>query len=315
MSSYESTTAFLQAQASAAMNAANNNAGRIYSLPPSPSLRNPRLSADLSRPGIGPPPKLSDLFDGDKTDPTLVYMNDQADKWVSKYCPEINACLKNLPEEFLCGVISGVRPFGHSKTYFELVWHEARDRAARTCATEVANLGARFSASGFQLPPGAYVDAVAGAEQRASEAVLAVNVQQAIKDADIKLELLKFAEEQALQYKLGVLRSLADFYRTWVSVSDADIRRASVRAQAQSALYAALSSYYNVELSYQELVLRAAQAKAEVDVSVDRNAVARQGNFGATASALGSAVGAFAQIAAGANQAGGSLTAEIEVGG
>jgi hypothetical protein len=309
---YDATTSFLQGVATDALNEAEHNASRIYSLPPKQTLREPNFSVDLTKPNIGPPPTFGDVFGADNTDPTIQYLDGQADAWIAKYFPELNACLKSLPEEWLCGVISGVKPFGMAQTVFEQVWHAARDRAYRTSASERSTLEADFSNRGFTLPPGALVDQLAQSERAATDAILAVNRDQAIKDAEIKLDLLKFAEEQAIRLKLGVLQSLSDFYRMWISVSDEDVRRAAVRAQAQSSLYAALASYYNVEISFQELVLRAAQLDAGVDIDVDRNRLTHEGHFGSTASALGTATSAFAQVAANAAQAGGSLTAQIE---
>jgi hypothetical protein len=311
-SQYDETTQFLQDVATDAMNQAQNNASRIYSLPPMTTLREPTFDVDLTKPNIGPPPAYTDVFGADNTDPTIQYLNGQSDEWVAKYFPEISKCLKTLPEEWLCGVISGVKPFGMAQTVFEQVWHAARDRAYRTHASEAATLEANFSSRGFQLPPGALVAQLAQSAQRATDTILDVNREQAIKDAEIKLDLLKFAEEQAIRLKLGVMSALGDFYRQWISVSDNDIRRAAVKAQAQQGLYSALASYYNVEISFQDLILRAAQLESGIDIDVDRNRLVHEGHFGSTASALGSAVSAFAQVAANASQAGGSLTAQIE---
>lgn len=310
---YDETTAFLQSQATAALQAANNNASRIYSLPPSIGLREPNFDVELVKPNIGPPPNFGDLFQGgDSTDPTIQYLNEQSDVWIQKYFPSITGQLRNIPDDWLAGVISGVTPFGIDSTIFALVWHNARDRAYRTRASEVRTLQDEFSSRGFSLPPGAMVDAITQAEQRASDSILEVNVQQAIKDAEIKNQLLQFAVQQSITYKLGIMDSLANFYRTWVTVPDKDIERARIKAQAMSALYSALSAYYNVEISFEDLRLRAAQTEAGIDIDVDRNRVSKQGNYGATASALGQAVSSFANIAAQANVAGGSLTAEIE---
>ena len=310
---YAETTAFLQSQATNALVQAQNNASRIYSLPPAVNTRDPSFSVELTKPNIGPPPTFGDLFQGgDSTDPTIQYLNEQSDVWIQKYFPSISGCLRNVPDDWLCGVISGVKPFGIDSTIFDLVWHNARDRAYRTRATETRTLEADFSARGFSIPPAALVDSITRAEQRASDAILEVNVQQAIKDADIKNQLLQFAVQQSITYKLGIMNSLVDFYRTWLTVPDKDIERARIKAQAMSALYGALSSYYGVEISFEELRLRAAQLEADVDLGVDRNALTRQGNFSSTASALGQAVSSFANIAAQANVAGGSLTAQIE---
>lgn len=310
---YDETTAFLQSQATTALLQAQNNASRIYSLPPQVNTRDPSFSVDLTKPNIGPPPTFGDLFQGgDSTDPTIQYLNEQSDVWIQKYFPSISGCLRNVPDDWLCGVISGVKPFGIDSTIFDLVWHNARDRAYRTRASETRTLEADFSARGFSIPPAALVDSITRAEQRASDAILEVNVQQAIKDADIKNQLLQFAVQQSITYKLGIMNSLVDFYRTWLTVPDKDIERARIKAQAMSALYGALSSYYGVEISFEELRLRAAQLEADVDLGVDRNALTRQGNFSATANALGQAVSSFARVAGDAAQAGGTLSAQVE---
>jgi hypothetical protein len=310
---YDDTTAFLQATATDALNQASNNASRIYSLPPKQPLREPNFDVTLTKPVLDAPPQLSDLFtEGDTTQENLLWLNEQADEWIAKYFPEINGCFKTQPEETLCAIISGSRPFGVDKTVFEQVWNQARDRAYRTANSETATLNAAFSARGFTLPSGAMVDLIAGAERKATDVVLDVNRDQAMKDADIKVDLLKVALQLATQIKLGVMSAMADFYRLWVSLPDKDIERARIRAQAMSAFYSALSSYYNVEIAFQELTLRAATADAGVDIDVDRNRLSHEGHFGATASALGQAVSSFANVAAQASVAGGSLTAEIE---
>ena len=310
---YDETTAFLQSQATTALTEARNNASRIYSLPPQVTLREPQFDVDLTKPDIGPPPNFGDLFQGgDSTDPTIQYLNEQSDKWIQKYFPSISGNLRSIPDDWLAGVIGGTRPFGTDNTVFELVWHNARDRAYRTRNSEVRTLESEFSTRGFELPPGALVDALASAEQRASDAIMEINIQQAMKDADIKNDLLKFAVQTAATYKLGIMDSLVNFYRSWITLPDKDIERARIKAQAMSALYSALSTYYNVEISFEELRLRAAQIESGIDIDVDRNRLNRQGNFGPTAAALGSAVSAFANLAGQANQGGGSLAAKIE---
>ena len=83
MSSYDSTTSFLQSIAQQALTQAGNNASRIYSLPPHATLRNPNFSVTLDKPNLGQPPVFADMFtDGDTTSPTLLFMNEQADAWM-----------------------------------------------------------------------------------------------------------------------------------------------------------------------------------------------------------------------------------------
>ena len=312
-SAYDPTTAFLQGVASDALTQASNNASRIWGLENvSAVTRDPRFAMTINNPDMGPPPQFGDLFGGDNTDPTIEYLNEQADAWVAKYFPALNECFKNEPEESLCAILSGTKPYGLDKTILDMVWNQARDRAGRTKRSEQATLAATFSNRGFSLVPGAMADQMAQLEQRASDVALDVSREQAIKDADIKVEMYKVALQLSTQLKTAILNALADFYRMWITVPDKDIERAKVKAQAQAALYSALSSYYNVELAFEELRLKAGQTTASIDIDVDRNALTRQGNYMGIASPLASAVNAFANTAGNAAQAGGSLTAQVE---
>jgi len=310
-SEYVATTGQLMAHAQAALREANNAEGKIRGAS-RPNLRERQFDFDPVKPILPPPPQFSDLFGADTTDSTMAWLNDQVNGWIGQYFPSINACLKTLPDQWLCDVIGGVKPLGYSQTYFDLVWHQARDRAYRTRRSEVAQIADSYSARGFTLPPGAMVAAIDEANQRASDVILEVNREQAIKDAEVKLQLLQFAEQQALQYKLGIMGSLADFYRQWSTLPDKDIEKARIRAQATSALYSALSSYYNVEVAFEGLRLRAAEAEVGVMGDIDERRIRLFGTDNNANAALGSAVRGFADISAAAANAAGTLVAQIE---
>lgn len=318
-SNYSASTDFLQKLANSAMLQVDNTRSMIWNLIEPTNdfayLREPDFTYSVSKPSLGTPPKLSDVLDlGDTTDTRLEKLNADAAAWMDKFFPSMDKCLRELPEDWLCGVISGVKPFGQDATVFELVWHRARDRAYRTMATEQQQLEAAFTGRGFTLPPGAMVAAMSDAAERADTAILDVNREQAIKDAEIKLEILKFAEQQALTYKLGILQALADFYRQWIALPDQDLERARLKAQALSSLYSALSSYYNVEVAFEELGLKAKQADVQTDLEVDRNRITNRKNSDASgkAAALANAARAFGDVASQAAASAGTLTAEIE---
>lgn len=310
-SEYSPTTAQLFSTVQSAMTRANNEANRIAGSR-SPNLKEPNFSHTVNAPVIEPPPKFGELFPDNSDTATLSWLDNQAEDWLGRFFPNITQCLRTLPDDWLCDVISGVKPLGYSQTYFELAWHSARDRAQRTRRNEVATLDADFSMRGFSLPPGAYVAAVDQAAQRAADVVLEVNREQAMKDIEIKYQMLIFAEEQALNYKLGIFRALADFYRMWLEVPDKDLERARIRAQAMSSLYSALSSYYDVEIKVEQLRLQAKQIDAEVDLDVSRNRIAAYGADNSANPALGQATRAFADIASAAANAAGTLVAQVE---
>lgn len=308
---YQATTDWLQGHARTALTEASNTARKISALR-KPDLANPRLDVDLQKPNLEAPPKFDDLFpNSDGTAEEVKRLNNMVDEWIEEYFPSINDCFKTVPDEWLCDVISGVKPFGLDKSVLELIWHQGRDQAERTFQSEEAQLRSNFSERGFSLPPGAYVKAVDRTRRAATDEVLNINRQEIIRHEEIKVQLLQFAVEQATQYKMAIMSSLADFYRLWVTIPDKDIERARVRAQAYSALYSALSTYYNVEIAFEELKLRAETGDGELRLGSDRNKVALYSADNA-ASALGNAVRGFAQISGDAANAAGSLIAQIE---
>lgn len=311
MASVDSITSRLFANASTALSYASMSAGRIGSQA-KPTLTNPSLTYTVGNKSFGSPPQFSDLFNGsDNTDATTKQLNQQVDAWLEKYFPSINAGLKNVPEDYLVNVISGTVPFGTDKTVFDLVWQQARDRAYRTARSERASLEATFSARGFTLPPGALIDALGQSEARATGAVLDVVREQAIKDADIKLQILTQAINIASTLKMGILNASAEYFKAFYSVYNLNNDTARIRAQAYQSYYGALSSYYNVEVNWEGLKLQAAVEKANVTLGTDRNKIGLYGGGDGSNQAHGQAVDGFARIAQAANNAAGSLVAEI----
>lgn len=311
MAEFEDVTSFLQSQSSRALTDAINTRNMIWNQLPG-SVKERRLSFNVNKPALGGAPKFSDIFGvGDSTNAEVTRLNGEMDEWLGKFCPAISGDLKTLPEDMLLGIISGSKPYGQDRTVLEIVWHQARDRAYRTADSEIRTIETRFAGAGFSMPQGAMVAATVAAEQRAGQAIAEVNWQQAIKDADIKVDLLKFAEEQAIRLKLGLLSQMAEFYRMWYAVPDRDLERARLRAQAQSAFYAAYGSYNNVELAWEAMRLDVEKSKVDVGLTYDRHNVAMKTGSN-TASALGQATNALAQVAAANGAAASSLVAKVE---
>lgn len=261
------------------------------------------LDYDPNTPELAAPPTFSDLFPGsDSSSAEVQRLDAEVEKWLDKYFPEINACLRDTPEQWLCKIISGSDPFADSKPIMDILWHEARDRAYRTSNSEVQTIHATYAERGFTLPPGVAIRLGVEAQVRASQVIADVNRTQTTEMLKVKVDLLKFAEEQAIRLKLGVMDALRAFYVSWVSLPDKDIERARVRAQAQASLYGALSSYYNVQLGFEQLRLRAAEADVEAQLGVDRNKIAAYaGNQ--SAGALADAVRGFTDVSSSAANA------------
>lgn len=311
--SIDSTTQQLFSLAQTALSYASGSAGRI-NVSAKPTLKETQFGYQVGGVKLQEPPKFSDLFGGtNNASSNIASVDGEVDQWLAKYFPSINGNFKNVPEDYLVDVISGVKPFGIPGTVFEMVWQQARDRAGRTVRSERATLSSTFSARGFSLPPGALVDQLAQSERRATDLVLDVSRDQALKDADIKVQILQQAVQLATQLKLGILNAAADLYRVYASFYQLDSQSAQIKASAYQSFYNALSSYYGVEVSLEQLKLRAAETKAGVDGQIDRNRISSY-SADSTGTAHGTASQAFATIASGAASAAGTLEAHVTSG-
>lgn len=300
---------FLQSFSQDALSRAANLSGRIGSFSPGPS--NIDFNFTPSKPNISKPPAIGDLLGEDTKGSSIEFLNRETEKWLDKYFPNLNSCMKYQPEEWACGILTGQKPFGLSREIFEAVWHEGRDRAYRAAGAEKAQIQAEYSLRGFSLPNGAMINAMRSAEIRASEAIAEVNRAQMVKDAEIKLDLVKFAASTAAQIKTSMMQALANFYQQWAAVLNRDVDMARSKAQAYAALTSALSSYYNVEMGFEELRLKAAQSKSGAQEAKARIG-AQEGQVKASQySALAAAAKAFADAAGSAANAQGSLQAEL----
>lgn len=313
MATVDDVVGRLQATVDSTLRTARETASRI-SGSVSPELKATGFQFELDKPNLAPPPTFADLFPGvDGTSAEMQRLNGESEQWFATYFPELAASLRDSPEQWLAKIITGSDPFADSKPLLDLLWHEARDRAYRVATSEGRTINAMFSERGFTLVPGAAVQLAVEAEQRASQAAADLNRAQTERMSELKVELLRFAEEQAIRLKLGVMDALRAFYGVWVSVPDKDIERAQVRAQAQASLYGALSSYYNVELGFERLRLQAAGAIVDTDIGIDRNRIAAFSS-GRSSDALATAVRGFTDVASSASNATTGLVAEITSG-
>lgn len=281
--------------------------GRISSF--IPNVDDGSLDYTVTQPPLTPPTSLSDMLTPDNSENTLKFIDGAVEDLIDQYFPEINACLRYAPEEWLCGIITGQKPFGLSKEVFEAVWHESRDREYRARNSAVEQIRSSFSARGFSIPPGALLGAVVDAEEAAADAIGSVNRAQTIRDSEIKLDLLKFAEEQAIKLKLGIFQAIADFYRVLIDLPNKDLEASRLKVEAYASLNSALSQFYRVQLGFEELRLQAANLR--MNGKLDSSRIKVSTIDGSRNTALGQSVQAFADVAASAASAASTLNANI----
>lgn len=309
MSTYSDTKDDLIGVLNTALNYASLEAGRIQSNQ-RPSLNESRFNYQARDPNLTAP-TFADIFSGGSAGGDIAAISGQVEGLIGTYFPNIAGTLAGIPEQFLADVLGGVKPFGIDSTIFDLVWNQARDRAYRQGASAARTREAEYSARGFTLPPGALIAANLDADRATHDGLLDVSRDQAMKDAEIKQDILKFAAQTAAQLKSGILAAVSDLFRAYTQLYGNDVDKARARAQAYTAFYGALSNYYGVELGFERIKLEAAETTSQVNSQIDRNRIALFGET-SSSSAVGQATQAFANVAAAAASSAGSLVAQFE---
>lgn len=290
-----------------ALSDARSAAGRVSTF--IPNIASGELDFTAQAPDMAKPVAFTDFLQVDNSSSTLDFLNVETEAKIDQYFPEINGCLRYPPEEWLCGIITGQKPFGLSKEVFDAVWHESRDREYRARSSATAQIRSDFSARGFKTPPGAMFKAVIRAEERASDAIGDVNRAQTIRDSEIKLDLLKFAEEQAIRLKLGIFQAIADYYRVLMELPNKDIEASRMKVAAYASLNDSMSQYYRVQLGFEELRLQAENLRVNGRLDESRLRVAASdGSRNAAHAQIGQA---FARVGESAAAAASTLNANI----
>lgn len=291
-----------------ALDRASSVSGRISNFTPNISGGNLNYTPNI--PQMAKPAALTDFLQLDSSSSTLQFLNAETEGLIDQYFPEISGALRYAPEQWLVGIITGQQPLGLSKEVFEAVWHESRDREYRARNSAVEQIRSEFSARGFSTPPGAMLKAIARAEERASDAIGEVNRAQTVRDSEIKLDLLKFAEQQALALKTGIFQAIANYYNVLMDLPNKDIEATRAKVSAYASLNDAMSQFYRVQLGFEELRLQAANLRMNGKLDESRLRVAALD--GSRNAAFGQATSAFASAAEGAINAAGTLQAKIE---
>lgn len=324
--SYDQTTQFLREHASRALGHAVLSREGIILDQATPPEFNPReFHYELEPPERDPAPTLSELMESLEGDgnsgadasppPNGEWLDAQAEAWMAKYFPSISTRMSGVPEDWIASVLAGGQQFGIPASVFNSVWARARSRAEATRRTEYRNIEAGFSARGFSMPTGAMIVALDEANQRATLAANEVNVEQAIKDADIRADFVQLAASLAVQFRTQVLSAMASFHRDWTALmeqDDRDLARLKTRADVMSSFYNAISRYYDVDVAFERLRLQAAQTRTQTGFQNDQRTLDVYGLRERSADALGQAVRGFADISSAAANAASSLTAQIE---
>ena len=230
-----------------------------------PTVANPRFptapgvaSTDTwSGPGRPTAPfQFKQFFTGTPDTPEEVIdrANGAVNAWVDAYFPAVNDCFKDVPEKWICDVVSGVRPLGNSEQAIDIAWIRAKANEHTQLRSDRSTIAAEFSSRGFTMPPGMMVAQMRRAQERFSDSVAGVNREAALADVSVQAELLKLAVSTAADLKRGMASIMAQYFNTVTGVQDrvseTNNERARIVATAEAQFLTSLTAYESINQNY-----------------------------------------------------------------
>lgn len=143
------------------------------------------------------------------------------------------------------------------------IWQRDRSRVLEDVSRARDDVLATFASRGFPLPPGAAAHTIRLAEVDANNKIAQQSRDVAIKHVEILVENIKFAVQQALDYRIKGIQAAGDYIKVLALGPEIAMKLATSAAGAQAQLISAASQYYRNRIAVEELRLDAAKFNAD----------------------------------------------------
>ena len=153
------------------------------------------------------------------------------------------------------------------------IWQRDRSRVLEDVGRARDDVLSTFAARGFPLPPGAAAHAMRLAEVDANNKIAQQSRDVAIKHVDLLIENIKFAVQNALDYRIKGIQAAAEYIKTLALGPEIAMKLATSAAGAQAQLISAASQYYRNRIAVEELKLDVLKFNAGTSAEVSMNNV------------------------------------------
>lgn len=136
------------------------------------------------------------------------------------------------------------------------IWQRGRDRILIDGQRAEAQTMDEFSARGFSLPPGALSARIDTARHEGMKAIGEFSRDVAIKQAEIEVENLRFAVDQAVKARMSAMAAASDYIRALMSGPETAARVASINSDAKARMMGATADLYRARLARDELAMK-----------------------------------------------------------
>lgn len=241
--------AFAYAQQAAA--AANSV---LVGLPPIPFPSRPEIEVPEFNPNVDLGGEFTQAFDN----ALAAFGPDfeaEAQNFLDTYFPNFAACMQSSVDNWICDTITNGAT-GLPTAVENQIWERARAKELMDAARVRSDITAQWASRGWSMPTGMLAEQLLTVDQETSNKISQHARDVAIKQAEIVIDSVKFAIEQGVKVRLGVVAALVDYMRAYMTPWELAVRKAEALVDAKSRLWQSSAAYYNALIGAAELHLK-----------------------------------------------------------
>lgn len=139
--------------------------------------------------------------------------------------------------------------------HYNNIWNKARDRELRDLSRLEDESVSGMAARGWSIPNGAMAARLYTLHQEANAKIASISRDIAIKDVEVKVEMTKFAVQEAVALITKLWDALLDYLRAYLSMEGYASTYANQLVGAKSILYDSMYKYYDSLIKVEQLAV------------------------------------------------------------
>jgi hypothetical protein len=181
--------------------------------------------------------------------------------YLSTYFPDERAVLGEAEAWLTQALTTGGT--GLAPAIEDQIWQRDRARLLAEASRISDELVAAFAARGFPLPPGALLHQQYLVQRDTQDKIAQSSREAAIKAAEMELDNIRFAVQQAVDLYKAAMANAADYIKALSIGPQVGMQIVPSVTDSQSRLISAASEYYRARIGVEELKLKAKLPDAE----------------------------------------------------
>lgn len=199
-------------------------------------------------------------------DRLIALLSDQLGQFFVRYYPLASDAFDEATSWLVNTITNGGT--GLNPSVEAQIWQRGRDRVVIDGLRAEAQTLSEFASRGFTLPSG-----VMAARLQADRFAQTTKTQElsrdvAIKQAEIEIENLRFAVEQAIKSRMQAMSAATDYIRALMSAPDSAARIAALNSEAKARMMSATADMYRARLQRDELAMKIPLTNLQVNAQM-----------------------------------------------